>query len=123
MSAEARSIELAILAGQAAMEKKAEEVIALDVSERLVLTDAFVVASADNERQVRSIADDIDEAVSRAGERLIRREGYDQARWILLDFGSIVVHVQHTEDREFYALEKLWADCPVIEIPQVEARD
>lgn len=117
MSADSQSIELAILAGQAAKEKKATEVIALDVSERLVLTDLFILASGNNERQVRAIVEAVDEAMSRHGAKLLRREGFAESRWVLLDYGSVVVHVQHEEDRQFYALERLWADAPVVEIP------
>nr|WP_229769963.1 ribosome silencing factor [Mobiluncus porci] len=117
MSADPQAIELAILAGQAAKEKKATEVLALDVSERLVLTDMFLLASGANERQVRAIVDAIDEVLTRHGVKLLRREGFQEARWVLLDYGSLVVHVQHEEDRQFYALERLWADAPVVEIP------
>lgn len=117
MSADPQAIELAILAGQAAKEKKATEVLALDVSERLVLTDMFLLASGANERQVRAIVDAIDEVLTRHGVKLLRREGFQEARWVLLDYGAVVVHVQHEEDRQFYALERLWADAPVVEIP------
>lgn len=118
MSADEKSIELAISAGLAAKSKKAEEVIALDVSERLILTDMFVLATGSNERQVRAIVDAVDEAMSKHGVKLLRREGLQEARWVLLDYGSIVVHVQHEEDRQFYALERLWADAPIVEIPE-----
>ena len=117
MSADDKSIKLAIAAGQAAKSKKATEVIALDVSQRLVLTDMFVLATGNNERQVRAIVDAVDEAMTRAGVKLLRREGLAQAHWVLLDYGVLVVHVQQEDDREFYALERLWADAPVIEVP------
>ena len=117
MSADPKSIELAIAAGQAAKSKKATEVIALDVSERLVLTDMFLLATGNNERQVRAIVDAIDETLTGRGVKLLRREGFQEAHWVLLDYGSIVVHVQHEEDRQFYALERLWADAPLIEVP------
>ncbi len=109
--------ELARIAALAAYEKKASNVIALDVSERLVLTDVFLVASGANERQVKAIVDEIEEKLQKAGAKAVRREGLTQARWVLLDFGEIIVHVQHEEDREFYALERLWSDCPVVELP------
>lgn len=121
MSADDKSIELAIAAGQAAKSKKATEVIALDVSQRLVLTDMFVLATGNNERQVRAIVDAVDEAMTKAGVKLLRREGLEQAHWVLLDYGVLVVHVQQEDDREFYALERLWADAPVIEVPDSEA--
>jgi len=115
--ADERSRHLAVVAARAAAEKKAEEIIALDVSERLVLTDAFVVASGATDRQVRAIVDAVDEALHHEGVKAARKEGLAEARWVLLDYGEIVVHVQQTEDREFYALERLWKDCPVIELP------
>ena len=120
MSADAKSIKLAIAAGQAAKSKKATEVIALDVSERLVLTDMFVLATGNNDRQVRAIVDAVDEAMTKVGLKLLRREGLEQAHWVLLDYGMIVVHVQQEDDRQFYALERLWADAPLIEVPDPE---
>lgn len=118
MSADPKSVELAVAAGQAAKEKKAAQVIALDVSQRLVLTDVFVLASGSNERQVRAIVEAIDQALHSLGCQLHRREGFEQCRWVLLDYGEVVVHVQHEEDREFYALERLWADASLIEVPE-----
>lgn len=117
MTADERSRELAVLAARAAADKKARQAIALDVSERLVLTDVFLVTSGASERQVRAIVDGIEEAMHAAGAKAIRKEGVGEARWVLLDYGDIVVHVQHDEDREFYALERLWKDCPVVELP------
>lgn len=117
MTATPRAIELTIAAARAAADKKAEEVIALDVSDRLVLTDTFLVASGSTERQVSAIVDGIEEALHRLGVKPLRREGVGQNRWVLLDFGDLIAHVQHSEDREFYALERLWRDCPVVELP------
>lgn len=108
MTADPRSVELAVRAGRAAADKKARQVIALDVSERLVLTDVFVVTSGASERQVRAIVDAVDEAMHDEGVKALRKEGVAESRWVLLDYGDIVVHVQHDEDREFYALERLW---------------
>lgn len=119
MTASDRAVELITAAAQAAADKLAEEVIALDVSDQLVITDAFLVASGDNERQVRAIVDGIEEALHRLGAKPVRREGVAESRWILLDYNEIVVHVQHTDDRQFYALERLWKDCPVIPLPSV----
>jgi ribosome-associated protein len=116
-----RAKELAITAARAASDLKADEIIALDVSEQLVLTDVFLIASGTNERQVSAIVDAVEEALHRAGAKAIRREGKSEGRWVLLDFGDIVVHVQHAEDRVYYALERLWKDCPVIDLP-VDAR-
>ncbi|HUX71272.1 MAG TPA: ribosome silencing factor [Cellulomonadaceae bacterium] len=117
MTATDRAIELAIAAARAASDRKAEEIIALDVSEQLVLTDVFLIASGTNERQVGAIVDAVEEALYKLGSKPLRREGKSQGRWVLLDFGDIVVHVQHSEDRVFYALERLWKDCPVIVLP------
>lgn len=118
MSASDRAIDLTIAAARAAAELKAEEIIALDVSEQLVLTDSFLIASGSNERQVNAIVDAVEEALHKQGAKPLRREGRSEGRWVLLDFGEIVVHVQHAEDRVFYALERLWKDCPVIELPE-----
>lgn len=117
MPATERAIELAIAAARAAADLKADEIIALDVSAQLVLTDVFLIASGTNERQVSSIVDAIERALHLLGAKPLRREGNRTARWVLLDFGDIVVHVQHAEDRVYYALERLWKDCPVIELP------
>ena len=119
MTASERALELARIAARAASEKKAGDIIALDVSERLVLTDVFLVVSGANERQVSAIVDEIEEKLAEGGVRAVRREGVGQARWVLLDFTDIVVHVQHEQDREFYALERLWRDCPVVPLPVV----
>ncbi|MBV7433339.1 ribosome silencing factor [Dermabacteraceae bacterium P13101] len=116
MSASKEAIELARVAASAAAEKLAEEIIALDVSEQLVITDAFVVCSGSSERQVSAIVDGVEEALLKLRVKPLRREGERDARWVLLDFGEIVVHVQHAEDRAFYALERLWRDCPEIEL-------
>lgn len=117
MTASARALELARVAAKAASDRKAEEIIALDVSERLVLTDVFLLASGTSERQVGAIVDAVEEALHTAGAKAVRREGVREGRWALLDFGEVVVHVQHTEDRVYYALERLWADCPVLALP------
>ena len=117
MTATPRAIELAIVAARAAADIKAEEIIALDVSAQLVLTDVFLIASGTNERQVSAIVDRIEEDLRKAGAKSLRREGFREAHWVLLDFGDIVVHVQRAEDRVYYALERLWKDCPVIEMP------
>jgi len=112
-----RAVELALTAAQAAADKKAENIVLLDVSDHLVITDAFVLASAPNERQVTAIVDAIEEALAKLPEKAkpIRREGERAGRWVLLDFNDVVVHVQHNDEREFYALDRLWKDCPQIE--------
>jgi len=111
-----RAIELALAAAQAAADKKAEDIVILDVAEQLVITDLFLVASAPNERQVQAIVDAIEERLLGLPEKAkpVRREGERAGRWVLLDYVDIVVHVQHSEEREFYSLDRLWKDCPVI---------
>ena len=112
-----RSIELALVAAQAAADKKADDIVLLDVADTLVITDVFLVASAPNERQVIAITDAIEEALLNLPEKAkpVRREGERAGRWVLLDYIDIVVHVFHSEEREFYALDRLWKDCPRIE--------
>jgi len=117
VTATERAVELTIAAARAASDRKAQEIIALDVSSQLVLTDVFVIASGTNERQVGAIVDAVEEALFKLGAKPIRREGKTQGRWVLIDFGDVVVHVQHAEDRVYYALERLWKDCPMIELP------
>jgi ribosome-associated protein len=104
--------KLAVVAAQAAADKKAQDILLLDVSERLVITDCFVIASAPNERQVQAIVDNIEEKMLAIGTKPVRREGAREGRWVLLDFVDVVVHVQHSEERSFYGLERLWKDCP-----------
>ena len=96
--------------------KGASEPVALDVRERLALTDSFLLVSGRSERNTRAIADAIEEELHRAGVKLSRREGKSDGRWILLEFGSLIVHVFHEEERAFYALERLWRDCPVLSL-------
>jgi ribosome-associated protein len=112
-----RAVEMALAAAQAAADKKAEKIVILDVTEHLVITDAFVLASAPNERQVGAIVDAIEDALLQLPEKAkpMRREGERAGRWVLLDYNDIVVHVQHSDEREFYALDRLWRDCPQIE--------
>lgn len=117
MTASARAAELATAAALAAADKLASDVVALDVSDQLVITDVFLLASAPNDRQVRAIVDAVEEQLHRLGAKPVRREGEREGRWVLIDFGELVVHVQHTEEREYYALERLWRDCPALELP------
>lgn len=116
MTATPEAIELAQLAARAADDLQASSIIAMDVSDQLALTDVFLVAAADNERQVDAIVDAVEDALLERKVKPVRREGRGQGRWVLLDFGDIVVHVQHEEEREFYALERLWRDCPTIDL-------
>jgi ribosome-associated protein len=105
-------------AAEAASDKLASDIVAFDVSEQLVITDAFLVCSAPNDRQVKAIVDEIEGRLLRTGAKPVRREGERDGRWVLLDYGDIVVHVQHEEERAFYALERLWRDCPVVPLPE-----
>ena len=118
MSAAPDSLDIAITAAQAASDKLATDIVAIDVSEQLVITDVFVICSGANERQVKSIVDAIEEALHAKGVKPIRREGVKGAHWVLLDFGDVVVHVQQAEDRVHYAIERLWKDCPVVELSE-----
>jgi ribosome-associated protein len=107
---------MALVAAQAAADKKADDIVLLDVADQLVITDVFLVASAPNERQVIAITDAIEEALLNLPEKAkpVRREGERAGRWVLLDYIDIVVHIFHSEEREFYALDRLWKDCPRI---------
>ena len=114
MTAQPAAVETALAAAQAAADKIARDIVVLDVSEQLVITDCFVICSAPNERQVAAIVNEIDGRLRERGVKPLRREGEREARWVLLDFVDVVVHVLHTEEREFYSLERLWKDCPRI---------
>ncbi len=114
MSASEHARALALTAANAAAGKKAHDITLLDVSEQLVITDCFVIASAPNERQVQAIVDAVEERMAAAGSKPVRREGAREGRWVLLDFVDVVVHVQHTDERSFYGLERLWRDFPTI---------
>lgn len=115
--------ELAIAAAHAAADKIASDIVLLDVSERLAITDVFVLATGTNERQVEAIVDEVELKLREKGVKPVRREGQRDGRWVLLDFAEIVVHVQHTEERAYYGLERLWRDCPVIPFdPRAGAR-
>ncbi|GAC1490310.1 MAG: ribosome silencing factor [Pseudarthrobacter sp.] len=116
MTASDSSIAIARQAAKAAADKIAHDIVALDVSERLALADVFLIASAPSERQVNAIVDGIEEELSKQDRRPVRREGRAGGRWVLLDYSDIVIHVQHDEDRFFYALERLWKDCPVVDL-------
>ena len=115
MTATDTARELALVAANAAADKLATDIVIIDVSERLVITDVFVIATGSNERQVEAIVDAVEEKLRAAGVKPLRREGRRDGRWVLLDYADIVVHVQHAEERVFYGLEKLWRDCPMIE--------
>jgi ribosome-associated protein len=117
VTASEQAVSLALTVAEAAADKLASDIMIIDVSDRLVITDCFVLASAPNDRQVKSIVDEIEERARAAGARAVRREGERDGRWVLLDLVDVVVHVQHTEERVYYALERLWKDCPTIPLP------
>jgi ribosome-associated protein len=112
------AVALAIAAAEAAADKLAEDIVAIDVSEQLVITDVFLLCSAANDRQVKAVVDGIEERLHGLGAKPLRREGEAEGRWVLLDFGDIVVHVQLAEERIHYAIERLWKDCPLITLPE-----
>lgn len=113
---------MATVAARAASAKLADDVVIIDVSGQLVITDCFVIASASNERQVNAIVDEVEEKMRLAGYKPARREGTREGRWVLLDFVDIVVHIQHVDERAFYALDRLWRDCPIIKVDVDEER-
>ena len=110
MAATQHAIDLALIAADAAADKLGSDIVLIDVSDRLALTDVFVIVTGSNERQV----DAVEEKLRAAGVKPLRREGRREGRWVLLDYSEIVVHIQHAEERVFYDLERLWRDCPTI---------
>ena len=116
MTASAEAVRMAEVAARAAAAKLADDILVIDVSEQLVITDCFVLASGSNDRQVIAIVDEVEEKMRLAGYKPARREGTREGRWVLLDYVDIVVHIQHQEERAFYALDRLWRDCPVIDV-------
>ena len=101
---------------QAADAVKAEGIVALDVRELTIITDYFVICTGKSSIQLRAISDRIEEKLRNVGERKLRVEGRQEATWILMDYGDVVVHVMAAEQRDFYRLEELWADAPQMEL-------
>lgn len=116
MTASPEAIRMATVAARAAAAKLAQDIVVIDVSEQLVITDCFVIASAANERQVNAIVDEVEEKMRLAGYKPARREGTREGRWVLLDYIDIVAHIQHQDERTFYALDRLWRDCPLVDV-------
>jgi len=108
--------EILQIAAKAADSKGGEDIVALDVSGPLPLTDIFLLVTGTVERNVIAIAGEIEDQLNEAGVKTLRREGKGEGRWVLLDFGDLVVHVFHEEDRMYYSLERLWKDCPVVPV-------
>ncbi len=121
MTATPRAIELTEIAALAAADKLAQDIVAYDVSEQLAITDTFLLCSGANDRQVRAIIDEVELRLRQAGASLVRREGEREGRWVLLDYLDIVIHVQNKEERVYYALERIWKDCPQIPLPDAAA--
>ena len=119
MTASDRALALTQIAARAADSKQGDDLVALDVSGPLPLTDVFVLVTGRNERNVQAIASEVEDRMIEAGAKPLRREGRAEGRWILLDFGDIIVHVFHEEERLFYSLERLWKDCPVVPLEVV----
>jgi ribosome-associated protein len=113
-----RAKELVVAAAEAASDKLAEDILAFDVSDQLVITDAFLLCSAPNDRQVKAIVDAVEERLRALGAKPARREGEREGRWVLLDYVDIIVHVQHAEERVYYSLERIWKDCPTVALPE-----
>lgn len=122
MSASDRARELVEAAAEAASDKLADDILAYDVSDVFVITDAFLLASAGSDRQVKAIVDAIEERLRELDAKPVRREGEREGRWVLLDYLDVVIHVQHDEERTFYALERLWKDCPPLPLPESVTR-
>jgi ribosome-associated protein len=116
VTASDEAVKMATIAARAAASKLADDVVVIDVSGQLVITDCFVIASASNERQVGAIVDEVEEKLRIAGYKPARREGAREGRWVLLDYIEIVVHIQHQDERNYYALDRLWRDCPVVPV-------
>ncbi|MBD3941441.1 ribosome silencing factor [Microbacterium sp. NEAU-LLC] len=121
MTATPQSLDMLQIAATAADAKGGEDLIALDVSEPLPLVDIFLLVTGRNERNVAAIADEIEDKLLEAGHKRLRREGRQESRWVLIDFGDLVVHVFHEQERVYYGLERLWKDCPVVPV-QLPAR-
>jgi ribosome-associated protein len=122
MTASAHALELLKVAAAAADSKAGEDLVAIDVSHPLPLADIFLIVTGRSERNVVAIAGEIEDKLIEAGYKPLRREGRAEGRWILVDFGDLVVHVFHEEERVYYSLERLWKDCPVIPIELASAR-
>jgi ribosome-associated protein len=122
VTATAESAQLAQIAAQAAADKLATDIAIIDVSERLAITDVFVLATGNNERQVEAIVEEVEEKLRGAGVKPLRREGQRDGRWVLLDYSDLVVHIMHAEERVYYALERLWRDCPFLPFEDAAAR-
>jgi ribosome-associated protein len=115
------SRDLAVTAARAASSKQGADIVVLDVSELITITDFFVIVSGSSDRQLKTIAEEVERAVKAVGVKPVREEGDAGARWLLIDYVDFVVHVFHEEERDFYRLENLWRDAPVVEWQEASA--
>ena len=123
MALSTQTIKAAAVAARAADEKSGSDIVAMDLSNQLILSDVFLLISGANDRQLKAISDEIERQLSFVGEKVIHREGGgDSPQWLLLDYGDLIVHIQSKEMRTYYALDRLWGDCPIITLPKVELR-
>lgn len=122
MTATENAVHLARVAAQAAADKLATDLVAFDVSQQLAITDVFLVVTAGSDRQVGAVVDAIEEALRKEGVKRTRIEGDRDQRWVLIDFLDLVVHVMQGEERSLYSLERLWGDCPRLELGVEEVR-
>jgi len=118
MTISARTLEITQVAARAVIEKIGTDLVAIDLSDQLVLSEVFLIATGQNVAQVDSIADEVERQLLALGEKAARRE--KGAEWILLDYSDLVVHVQSTDLRKYYMLDRLWNDCPTIELEAVK---
>lgn len=109
------------LAASAAIEKLGTDLVAIDLSEQMLLSEVFLLVSGQNERQIDAIADEVERQLALVGEKPARREGSEH--WILLDYEDLVVHIQTEEIRRYYMLDRLWNDCPTISLAAVKAEE
>ena len=120
MAVGSRTIELTKIAAAALADKLGDEIVAIDLSEQLVLNQVFLLVTGSNEQQLQALSDEVQRKLAEAGEKPVRKEG--SGAWILLDYTDLVVHIQSTELRNYYMLDRLWNDCPKIELDLVKAR-
>lgn len=116
--------EIVLKAAKALYDKKAQDIVALDVSKLTVITDTMLIATGRNVLQIKAFADEVEDKMAEAGVPLLRKDGHQDARWVVLDFGTALVHLFHTQEREFYRLEKLWEhDDNRIPLPFAQEED
>jgi ribosome-associated protein len=107
---------------EAALDRKAEDLVALDVRKLTSFTDTFIIVTGTSDRHARSVADSITEAMAKRGEKPLGMEGYDEGRWVLIDLDDVIVHVFQDEVRRNYDLERLWSDAPALDVAREAAR-